>query len=401
MLKGECGPAIRRAMEILVTLGDIYDAARMVDIVSAHLSSVAYTSSGDVGRRFLEKLIEESASFEVMTTLNPHSIEHDRWRELGFPEDFAEKQLLTTKAYDALGALPTYTCTPYLVGNLPRFGEHIAWSESSALSFANSVLGARSNREGAIGALAAALVGKTPLNGYHLNENRYGKVLVRTETDLRGVSDYSALGYRVGEKTEEKVPVFENLPHNLKTSELKALCAGLAVSGAVAMCHVVGVTPEALTLEKAFEGRNIEESITIDENELRHTYERRCNAAVTDVDWVVIGCPHCAYDELKEVASLLRGKKVRETVRLWVCTSTPIESVARRAGYVREIETAGGTVVCSCCPFVTKSLGFKTMATNSTKAAFYGSGVLGIGAWFGTMNDCVDAALTGRWGEKP
>lgn len=401
MLKGKSGSAIQEAMEILVAIGDIYGAERMIDISSAHLSSVAYTSSGDTGCRFLERLIERGASFKVITTLNPHSIEHDRWRELGFPQDFAEKQLRTTKAYDRLGALGTYTCTPYLVGNLPRFGEHIAWAESSALSFANSVLGARTNREGALSALAAGIVGKTPLYGYHLDENRGGKILVKVEADLKGTSDYSALGYTVGEKTENKIPVFANLPHDLKTFELKALCAALAVSGSVAMCHVVGVTPEAPTLEEAFKGGEAEETLTIDQAELERTYVERCTkAAGADVDWVVIGCPHCTYDELKEIARLLKGKKVREDVKLWVCTSTPIETVARRAGYVNDIENAGGTAMCSYCPAVTvaKPFGFKTMASNSAKAAFYGFGVVGVDVLFGTLNDCINAAVTGRWG---
>ncbi len=403
MLKGESGPAIQEAMEILVALGDIYSAERMIDISSAHLSSVAYMSSGDTGCRFLERLVRQRASFKVMTTLNPHSIEHDRWRELGFPQDFAEKQLRITKAYDMLGALGTYTCTPYLVGNLPRFGEHIAWAESSALSFANSVLGGRTNREGPLSALAAGLVGKTPLYGYHLDENRSGKVLVKVTTDLKGTSDYSALGYSVGKKTEDKIPVFANLPHNLKTSELKALCAALAVSGSVAMCHVVGVTPEAPTLQDAFKGGKPEEILTIDRTELESTYEERCSKGPgADIDWVVIGCPHCTYDELREAAILLKGKKIREDTSLWVCTSTPIETVARRAGYVNDIENAGGTVMCSYCPALTPAepFGFKTMATNSAKATFYGFGVTGVDVLFGTLNDCIDAAETGRWSEK-
>lgn len=402
ILNGEDGPSFQKAMEVLVALGDIYGAENLVNISSTHLSSVAYESSGDTGIRFLEKMVEDKAYFKVLTTLNPHSIEYDRWKELGFPEEYAKKQLRNIEAYKRLRAVGTFTCTPFLVGNCPRYGEHVAWAESSALSYINTVIGARTNRESALGALCAGLIGKTPLYGMHLNENRKGRILVKVETPLRHGSDYSALGYNIGKKVGGKVPVFTNISKDVKCSDINALCAALAVSGAVPMCHIVGVTPEASNLEMAFGGENPEEKLTFDKVELKGTYEDRCaRGEGADVDLVVLGCPHYWYDQLAETARLLEGKKVHKGVDLWINISTPIMAVAKRAGYVDVIEASGAKVVCSYCPAVAKNFfGWKTMATDSTKQTFYGYGVLGVDVVFGTTEQAINAAITGKWIEK-
>lgn len=399
ILDGEQGSGFQKAMELLVALGDIYGAKKLIEISSAHLSSVAYASSGDTGIRFLERMVEDKAYFKVLTTLNPHSIEHDRWKELGFPEEYAKKQLRIIEAYKKLRAIGTFTCTPFLIGNCPRYGEHVAWAESSALSFINTVIGTRTNREGALSALSAGLIGKTPLYGLHLSENRKGKVLVNIEAELKHGSDYSALGYNIGKKVGNKVPVFTKIPKDVGSSDINAMCAALAVSGAVPMSHIVSVTPEASTVEKAFGGERPKEILTFDRAELKGTYEDLgSNRTGADVDLVILGCPHYWYDQLAETARLLEGKKVREGIDLWVCTSTPIMMVAKRTGYIDIIEASGAKVVCSYCPAVTKNFfGWKTMATDSTKQTFYGYGVLGVDVVFGTTEDAIHAAITGKW----
>lgn len=403
ILEGEAGEGFQRSMEILVTLGDIYKSERLVDITSAQISSVAYTNSGETGIRFLEWLVNTGAYFKVLTTLNPHSIEHDRWKEVGFPNDFSLRQLANTEAYRKLGAVGTFTCTPFQVGNNPRFGEHIAWAESSALSYANTVIGARTNRESALSALAAGLIGKTPLYGFHLDENRKGRVLVKVETRLREHADYSALGWAVGEKVMSKVPIFIGIPKNVDNYELNTLCAGLAVSGAVAMAHIPGITPEAPTIDVALGGEKPEETITIDDEELKLVYEDRSTKGIgSKVDLVLLGCPHYGYKQLKKASELLKGKKVHKDVRLWIATSTPISSAVKRVGWLDIIEEAGGEIMCSYCAPVSRAapFGFKTMATNSSKATFYGVGAMGLkDTIFGTTEECINAAISGKWGE--
>lgn len=402
ILCGEQGLGYQKAMEVLVAIGDIFDAEKLIEISSSHLSSVAYESSGDTGIRFLEKMIEDGAQFKVLTTLNPHSIEYDRWEELVFPISYVRKQLRNIEAYKKLGAVGTFTCTPFLVGNCPRYGEHVSWAESSALSYINTVIGARTNRESALSALCAGLIGKTPLYGFHLDENRKGTVLVDVKTELRHGSDYSAMGYNIGKKVEGKVPVFNNIPHNVRSSDINALCAALAVSGAVPMSHIIGITPESPTLEKAFRNDNPEEKIKFDRVELEKTYEDRCmKESGIDIDLVVLGCPHYWYDQLAETAKLLTGKKVHKDVDLWVNTSSSIMTVAKRAGYIDIIEASGAKVMCSYCPAVTRNFfGWKTMATDSTKQTFYGQGVLGVDVLFGTTEQVINAAISSKWDEK-
>lgn len=400
LLNGEHGPAFQKAMEVLTALGDIYGAEKLIKISSSHLSSVAYASSGDTGIRFLERLIEDKATFKVLTTLNPHSIELDRWQEIGFPCEFAKKQLTNIAAYKRLNAIGTYTCTPFLVGNCPRYGEHVAWAESSALSYINTVLGARTNREGALSALCAALIGKTPFYGLHLSENRKGTILAKVETELTHGSDYSALGYTVGKLIGNEIPVFTNIPTDVRNSDINALCAGLAVSGAVPMCHILGVTPEISNLKEAFRSERPKDKIIIGRDELTNTYgECSTNGSRAKINLAVLGCPHYWYDQLIEVAELLKGKKVHNDVDLWINTSTSIMQASKRAGFIDVIEASGAKVMCGYCPAVTKNFfGWETMATDSTKQTFYGYGVLGVDVVFGTTKQVIDAAIAGKWG---
>ncbi len=400
ILRGEQGLGNQKAMEVLVAIGDIFDAEKLIKISSSHLSSVAYESSGDTGISFLERMIIDGAHFKVLTTLNPHSIEYDRWKELAFPEAYVKKQLRNIEAYKKLGAVSTFTCTPFLVGNCPRYGEHVSWAESSALSYINTVIGARTNRESALSALCAGIIGKTPYYGFHLNENRKGTVLIDVKTVLKHSSDYSAMGYNIGKKVEGKVPVFNNIPQNVKGYDINALCAALAVSGAVPMFHIIGITPEAPTLEKAFRNDNPEEKITFDRVELEETYEDRCmKESGIEIDLAILGCPHYWYDQLAETARLLTGKKIHKDVDLWVNTSSSIMTVAKRTGYIDIIEASGAKVMCSYCPAVARNFfGWKTMATDSTKQTFYGHGVLGVDVLFGTTEQVINAAISGKWG---
>jgi len=247
MLNGEKGKVIEKMFRLLVRLGDIYGADQMIPIGSAQVSGVSFKSIGFPGLEFLEDIASKNPEVKVLTFLNPAGMDLEDWKKLNYPADFAKHQLRIIDAFKRMGIVITSTCTPYLAGNLPRFGEHLAWSESSAISFANSVIGARTNREGGPSALAAAICGLTPNYGLHLSEKRKAQVRVKVNASLKTFSDFGALGYLVGMEVKNKIPYFVGIK-NASTDQLKALGAAMAASGAVALYHVEGITPEAKTM---------------------------------------------------------------------------------------------------------------------------------------------------------
>ena len=390
MLNGEQGEGVQKAMEILVALGEIYNAREMIEIKSAQVAGVSYKNLGDAGLEFLEEWAKKRAMVRVPTTLNPAGMDLRDWKKLGISEEFAEKQLMVVKAYERMGIKPTCTCTPYLVGNLPVFGDHIAWSESSAVCYANSVIGARTNREGGPSALAAAITGRTPLHGYHLEENRMGEFIIEVKCKLDKISDFGALGYLVGKKIGHSVPYFEGI-RRADMDQLKALGAALAASGAVALFHVEGITPEARSHNMVSEGA---ETIVIDS--LEEAYGE-LNSKTREIDLVAIGCPHASLAEIERVIDLLKGREVK--TRLWITTSSEVKEMAKRKGLLEEIERSGADIVADTCMIVApiRDLGFRNVATNAGKAAFYAPSHCGLNVRFGSLEKCIEAATTGRW----
>lgn len=399
MYDGEYGEPIRKAMEILVAIGDTYDAENLVKIKKAHVAGLSYKTHGDAGLEYIKILNKEKASACIPTTLNVIGVDRFRWKKLGLPTDWARKQLQILKAYKNMGCIGSCSCTPYYHGSLPRFGEHIAWAESSAVVFSNSVIGARDNREGGPSALSAALTGRTPFHGYHLEENRFGHSLVKVDEKLADVHDFGALGVYLGKLVGEKVPVFQGLEKNVPLENLVALGAGLASSGSVAMYHAVGLTPEATTLEKAFGGEKPMESIDIGEKEMKNARESLTSASSKDVEFVALGCPHCSLLQIKQIATLLSGKKVHKDVKLWIYSSIPIRALAGKLGYLRIIEKAGGMLTTDMCTVLgcPETLGFTTVATNSAKMAFYAPASNKLDVWYGSTRECIDAAVKGKW----
>jgi len=407
MLAGEQGPAVRRAMEIVVTLGRIYGADRLVPVASVQVAGVSYRNLGEAGLEFLRDWAAEGARVRVATTLNPAGMDLRAWREMGVSEAFACKQQETVEVYASMGIDPTCTCTPYLVGNVPGDGEHVAWSESSAVVYANSVLGARTNREGGPSALAAAITGRTAAYGLHTDEARRATHRVRVTCPADSPWEYAALGYQVGRLVGRGVPFFEGLElpavcgpidssgdvGRLEALDrLKALGAALAASGAVALFHVDGVTPEARTRNDLCS--HDVQTVTIDTLEPAIA---ALNAPVDTIDLVVIGCPHVSLHELAAVAEGLRGQRVRPD--LWVTGSRGVVEQARQLGWVQDIERAGGSVFADGCVVVApmRELRYKTLATNSAKMATYAPSHAGLGVRFGSLDACLRAALSGRW----
>ncbi len=397
-LAGEAGPALRRAMEIIVALGKIYGAEMLIPVESVQISGVSYRNLGPPGLAFLRRWADEGARVRAFTTLNPTAMDMAAWRDQGFAEAFARKQQDVVAAFADMNVgdgHPTPTCTPYLAGNVPETGMHIAWAESSAVSYANSVLGARTNREGGPGAIAAALVGRTADYGLHLDANRYATLKVRVSATLHTLSDYSALGAYVGKVSGQHVPYFVGLPLTwddpLARDKLKALGAAMAATGAVALYHVEDVTPEACAHPML-----APEHETLEVETLAPGYTL-FDTDPAPIDLVWIGCPQASLREIARVADAVAGKRFK--IPLWVTCARPVKGAAISQGLTDIIEAAGGRVFADACMAIApvRDLGFTSVATVSAKGAFYLRNLAQVSAHFGPLTRCIQAAVTGRW----
>jgi len=376
-LQGERGETLRKAMEILVALGDIYGADRLIPVRSVQVAGVSFKTIGEAG---LEWISDLQGKVVVPSVLNPAGMDLSRWREMKIDEKFANKQIEIVNAYRRLGISPDCTCTPYQIRpDSARRGDHLAWSESSAVSFANSVIGAKTNREGGPSALAAALVGKTPRYGYHLEENRVPTHKISVEADLEA-SDFGLLGYIVGREVGEGVPRF-TFRRRPKVYELKALGAAMAASGSVALYRFEEDAPAA--------PKGTEE-ITVTESDIEAVREE--NGADDDVDIVAVGCPHSSQQELENLARLLAGKKVKR--EFWICTARGVAERCPRL--IEKIEGSGAKVFCDTCMVVSPASDrYEKMMVNSGKALAYVPGLCKIKAAYGSAEECVKVA-TGK-----
>ena len=356
ILAGEYGYALQKAMEILVALGEIYGADRLIPIKSAQVAGVSYKNIGDAGIEFLRDFADAGAKVSVYTTLNPAGIGDD---------EFMEKQREVLELYRQMGIEVTSTCTPYYGANLPKFGDHLAWSESSAVSFANSILGARTNREGGPSSLAAAIVGKTPNYGLHLDENRKATVIVSVDAEVETFVDYAALGYHLGRTLGNDVPYLMGLKPE-RTEFLKEMGAAMAASGSIALYHVEGETPEYRTAiaEEL-------ETITVENSDIRAVKEQFADDW-SEIDMISIGCPHASVWEVKEIAELLRMRGRPLRIPLFITASRAVKALADSLGYTEIIERYNGRIIPDACFVVSPIKGwYRGIATNSGKSAFY------------------------------
>jgi len=388
MLDGEEGYAVRKSMEILVALGNIYGAERLIKVGSVQVAGVSYHNLGDAGLEFLNELARDGR-VKVLTTLNPAGMDLEDWRKLGISEEFAVKQNLVIEAFRKMGIIISCTCTPYLIGNLPRYGEHIAWSESSAVTFANSVIGAKTNREGGPSALAAGFVGKTPYYGLHLEENRVPDTHVDVKAKLIRLSDWGALGYCIGEDVQNKIPYITGIK-DASLDELKTFCASVVTYGSKPLFHMEGITPGS---EKHNPPR---EKVIIQDGDIKEAY-RSINDDVEAIDLVCVGCPHASIKEIAEIASLLKNRKLSSNTQFWVATSRSMKDLADGRSYTATIEKAGGKFACDTCMAVAPLKGrFRSVATTSAKGCYY-SRHNAMKTKLGSLEECVEAAVRGRW----
>jgi predicted aconitase len=379
---GEFGWANQICMKILVRLGELFNATRLIPINSAHVSGVSYKTLGDAPSDFLEELANADAKVKVKATLNPQSFDREYlYKKL--PPDLRQKQSDIMTYFEKMGFTESLTCTPYYLEN-PKRGSHLAWAESSAVVYTNSVIGAWTNREGGPSALAAALIGKTPDYRMHKAENRQPKALVKLEKQLQSEVEFGALGNFLGKILEDKIPIIQDL-QNASKDNLKQLGAALASTGMVNMfCH-----------ENRGMKFNEIEKINVETKDIKQTIENLTTTSTQEPDLVFVGCPHCSLNEIKQVAELIGSGKVKDGTEFWVCTSQHIKEKARK--YAEKIEKSGGHILTDTCAVVTwtDKLGIKTIMTNSAKTAHYAPTLNKAETILAPLKECLKTAFKG------
>ncbi len=400
LLDGEGGPAGQMAMRILARMAPFYGAQRLLDISGAHIDSTIYI--GQAGLEYAERLAGLGARVRVPTTLNVSGLDEAGWQEWPVPADWAQGAQRQMVAYRSMGAIPTWTCAPYQTEYRPKFGEQIAWGESNAIVFANSVIGARSERYPDLLDICCAITGRAPAAGLHLDENRFAQLVLT----LQGVpaalqsddSFYPVLGYLLGKIAGERSPLVLGLEVQPTEDQLKALGAAAASSGAVALFHLVGITPEAPTLQAALGGQAPQESVVIDLEMLRQARRELSSLAEGPLDMVVLGSPHFSLAEFRQLAPLLRGRQRHPDVQFLVTTSRAVAELARREGSLQALLDFGGKVTVDTCILATPMLpaAIQRLMTNSGKYAYYAPGMLNTRVAYGSLSDCVRSAIAGR-----
>jgi cis-L-3-hydroxyproline dehydratase len=392
MLQGERGEAVRFAMETIVRVARGFGAEELVEVVSVH-AMAQYGDIHDAGLDLLERLHRLGGRCCVPTTQDPASIAFTSWQRMGVPAAYADKQLRLARLVEALGERSVWTCTPYLAGNTPGFGQNVAWAESSAVSFANSVLGARTNRTPAGLAICAALTGRMPKLGLYRPECRVASVRVVVDAGELTTLDYHTLGIVLGRRLGTRIPALVGIPSGVSPDELKALGASAAASGALALYHVVGVTPEACRADP-FDGRPPQEEFRVTRADLEAAARGLTTGDQGRVELVVVGCPHYSLAEVRRLAGLLRGRRVAPGKALWVYASGEVERQAQAEGLLASLQAAGAEVLAQTCAVMSPLPGgFRTLMTDSGKFASYLPSEHGVELVYGSTAACVQAVV--------
>lgn len=400
MLRGDQGPATKMAISIVVRMAEVSSAKELLDISGAHIDSTVYI--GDAGLEFAERLASLGAKVSVPTTLNVSGLDEHHWKEWAVPSDWARQAYRQMVAYQSMGTLPTWTCAPYQTDWRPSFGDQIAWGESNAIVFANSVIGARTERYPDLFDICCAITGRAPAIGLHLTENRAGQVLFRlvnVPPSLQQRDDfYPVLGNLIGKLSLDKIPVIDGMRVRPSEDQLKAFGAGAASSGGVALFHMTGITPEASTLDDAFQGKQPTKIFDITMDALRESRRELTHTDGNDLHMVVLGSPHFSLAEFAQLAPLVRGRKRHPGVKFLVTSSRAMAQLAQRAGLLETIEAFGAQLTVDTCILTSPMLPaeIKYLMTNSAKFAYYSPGLLDKKITFGSLEDCVNSAIQGR-----
>lgn len=414
MLDGAQGPAVQKAMDLLVRYAEALGAEDFVETnnvagvpgSSPQWVKEYYAADGGDYRAVFSRFDLDSDEVVDVPRMNAFSchlqggMDPELWRDQGMSEEafanFAGDEAETA----AHGVQILKTCTPYIAGNVPVMGEHCAWMESSAVVFCNSVIGGRTNCEGRESTSAAMLAKRIPNWGFHRDEYRKGQHLVDVQVPVGDVFEWGMLGYFVGGAVEDTIPVIEGQVSHASLIRHKHFGAAAASSGGVEMYHMVGITPEAPTREAAFGGAARGERFVYDTAARRQVYETLNSVGeCTDVDYVMLGCPHYSIEQIAEAARLLEGRKVHANSALWIFTSRAVKATAEANGYVEAIRRAGGLLMTDTCSAISQAVpkGTKVAALDSAKQVHYLPAMMGIEGWFGTTAECIDAACTGQW----
>jgi predicted aconitase len=400
MLDGREGEAVATAMRILTRAASAMGAERLLEITAAHIDGCLY--HGRAGLDFAERLAGSGARVAVPTTLNTGSLDllhPDLYRGDDETRRAARRQM---DAYVAMGCEPTWTCAPYQLTTRPGPGEHVAWAESNAIVFANSVLGARTERYGDFLDICAAITGRAPRAGLHLDRHRRGRVLFDCGDLSAGLLGadvlYPVLGHLVGKETDSRIPVLVGLPPDTSEDRLKALGAAAASSGSVALFHAVGITPEAPTTEAALGGDEPERIVPITVERIREARDDLTTASDGRLDAVSVGTPHFSVEEVRSLLDLLEGRHVAEGVGFYVSTHRQTLEEIAPLGWAERLARAGVRLVVDTCTYITPILapGTRVVMTNSGKWAYYAPGNLGVEVVFGSLEECVRSAEAGE-----
>lgn len=399
ILQGAQGEAAKIAMETLVKVAEMGGAERLIPIKNVHLVLHAYKSAFDAGVETAEKIAEMGGKFTVPTTIDPYGMDAEDWRAAKTPEHYASQQQRLERAVMKMGVIPNWTCTPYYGFTAPRFGDHLAWSESSAVAYANTVLGARTNRQTAIVDIFCGILGKAPEMGLHLDENRKGQVRINLQMDRPLKTwEYPAFGYLLGQKLGARIGVVVGMQGSPQSEDLKSLCAAAAAAGSVALLHIVGVTPEAPTEEAAFGGNIPQEEFNVTEADIAETRRNMCSNTTDKVDFVALGCPHYTINEIVKVHKLLDGRKVHEDTAFWIYANSYALRLAEKMGIRQDLEKSGVIMRAETCMIISpvKDWGFQTMMTDSGKCSYYGPAECGTEMIFADVEECVESAVAGK-----
>ena len=370
MLQGKQGKAKQIAIEVIIKLANAFGAEELVRVVSVQ-GICTYNSLNFAGLEWLEKLANAGGKCCVPMTQDPGSIPFNCWRDIGIPQEYAELQYRLRDVSIRLGEIQNWSCTPFYQGNIPRFGQNIAWAESSAVSFANSALGARSNRTPAGLAICAGITGRIPKYGLYLDENRFADVKIMLETGDLSDIDYNALGTLLGRKMGPRIPCIYGLSLYTTNDNLKYMGASAASTGSVALYHAIGVTPEALSSDP-FGNKKPHEEVVVTRQDLDEEIQSLCTEQAGEPYLAAVGCPHCSINELIEIARLMKDRKLQEGKEFWIYTTIENENTLDRMGLLTPLKAAGARILSSTClvihPFAKEG---ETVITNSGKFAVY------------------------------
>jgi cis-L-3-hydroxyproline dehydratase len=400
MLDGGHGPAAQLAMSILVRMAEVYGAESLMDISQAHIDSTIYL--GDATLEFAERLASLGARVAVPTSLNVSGVDQCGWQQWAVTPEWAAKAARQMLAYEKMGAVPTWTCAPYQTSMRPRFGQQIAWGESNAIAFANSVIGARTERYPDLLDICCAITGRVPAVGLHLTANRAGQLLlslVGVPAALQNDDQFfPVLGHLVGKLAGDRIPVVDGITAAPTEDRLKAFGAAAASSGRVALFHLVGITPEAPSVHAAFQGRAPERRIAIATADLRAARDELTTAEDRELDMVILGSPHFSAAEFAELAPLVAGRRADPRVKFLVTSSRAMREQAERTGVLQPVLDFGAQVTLDTCILASPMLppSIRLLMTNSAKYAYYAPSLLNSRVTFGSLADCVASAVAGR-----